>query len=141
MRAIKKESIDRFYDYDIHIETRTLYLGQDIDDLSAERTIKGLHLLDSSDGNINIILSSPGGEVYNGMAIYDSILQCKNDVIISVAGWAMSMGSIILQAADYRLLHPNSVIMIHDGSWDLGAMPIKEIANKKTKSKVMIFLK
>jgi len=49
------------------------------------------------------------------MAIYDAIKACPCHVTIEVMGQAMSMGSIILQAADERILHPNSCVMVHDG--------------------------
>jgi len=124
-----KESIDRFYDYDIHVETRTIYMGSvsvDFDDESgtdanmAERVIKGLHLLDLSaptgDKPITIIMNNLGGDWYHGMAIYDAIKACKNHVTIVVYGYAMSMGSIILQAADKRTMMPNSRLMIHYGT-------------------------
>lgn len=129
MSRINKESIDRFYDYDIHAETRTIYMGStnvDLEDESgtdanmAERIIKGLHILDNSapagDKPISIIMNNLGGDWYHGMAIYDAIKACKNHITITVYGYAMSMGSVILQAADKRIMSPNSRIMIHYGT-------------------------
>ena len=129
MSRLIKESIDRFYDYDIHVETRTLWMGSvsvDMDGESgtdanmAERVIKGLHLLDLSaptgDKPITIIMNNLGGDWYHGMAIYDAIKACKNHVTVKVFGYVMSMGSIIIQAADKRIMSPNSRMMIHYGT-------------------------
>ena len=65
-------------------------------------------------------MNNTGGDVYHGLAIFDAIKTCKNHVNIIVYGHAMSMGSIILQAADERIMTPNSRMMIHygeDGVW------------------------
>lgn len=121
-----KESVDRFYDYDLHVESRTLFIGDriageesegEIDADVSQRAIKGLHLLTASatDKPISIYLNSFGGCWFNGMAIYDAIKACPCHVSITVVGSAMSMGSIILQAADTRLIYPNATIMVHDG--------------------------
>lgn len=126
---VSKESIDRFYDYDIHPETRTLYMGSvsvqedgesGTDAHMAERCIKGLHILEASAPNgdkpIIIKMNNPGGDVYHGLAIFDAIKSCKNHVTIIVYGYAMSMGSIILQAADRRVMGSNARIMLHYGT-------------------------
>ncbi len=137
MAKLVKESIDRFYDYDIHTETRTIYIGSveadqesgesGTDSAMAERAIKALHILDSTapsgDKPITILMNNPGGDEYHGMAIYDAIKVCKNHVTIVVFGHAMSMGSIILQAADKRVMAPNSRMMIHYGTWGIHDHP------------------
>lgn len=137
MSRINKESIDRFYDYDIYPETRTIYIGSvdndaefgesGTDGAMAERAIKGLHILDSGapagDKPITVIMNNPGGDEYHGMAIYDAIKVCKNHVTVIVYGHAMSMGSIILQAADRRVMAPNSRMMIHYGTWGIHDHP------------------
>jgi ATP-dependent Clp protease, protease subunit len=125
MPRINKESIDRFYDYDIHIETRTIYIGSveadiekgesGVDSRMSERAIKALHLLDQKNEPITIIMSNPGGDWYYGMAIYDAIKACESHVTIKVMGLAMSMGAVILQAADERLMAPNAKFMLHYG--------------------------
>ena len=132
MSKLVKESIDRFYDYDIHVETRTLYVGSveiyedgesGTDGAMAARAIKGLHLLDSSaptgDKPITIIMNNIGGCEYHGMAIYDAIRACKNHVTIIGRGHLMSMGSIIFQAADVRIMAPHCSMMIHYGTADV----------------------
>lgn len=125
-KRIVREDIDRWFDYGINIATRTIYIGSAIhseDDGEAgveaalvEKVIKGLHILDSQSAEpINVILNNPGGEVYQGMAIYDALKNCRSHITITVYGQAMSAASIILQAADKRVLSANSRIMIHHG--------------------------
>jgi ATP-dependent Clp protease protease subunit len=114
---LTKANIDRFFDYDIHLESRTIYLGSEIDEGTTERVIKGLHLLGRiSHNKLSVLLNSPGGCLYNGLAIFDAIKACSCPVAIEVLGHAMSMGSIILQAATQRIVHKNATIMIHDGT-------------------------
>lgn len=84
-----------------------------------DKFIKDLHVLDTiapaGDKPITIIMNHSGGEIYAGMAIYDAIKQAKNHVTILVRGMACSMGAIILQAADHRVVAKHSVVMIHHG--------------------------
>jgi ATP-dependent Clp protease, protease subunit len=130
MRLVR-ESVDRFFDYGLHLETRTIYMGDGsgdaVDEHMAEKVIKAIHLLTSADPEkpIRVILNSFGGCWYNGMAIYDAIRSCPCHVSIEVLGSAMSMGSIILQAADERIIYPNATLMIHDGYETIGEVPPK----------------
>ena len=102
----------------------------------AERAIKALHILDSTaptgDKPITVIMNNPGGDEYHGMAIYDAIKSCKNHVTIVVFGMAMSMGSIILQAADKRVMSANSRVMIHYGTWGINDHPKKVLTDFMT---------
>lgn len=139
---IIRDDLDKFFDYGINIPTRTIYLGSldydaeddetGVDYGMAERAIKSLHLLDSvsAEGGkpIYILMNNPGGFLYHGLAIYDAIKACKNPVTITVYGMAMSMGSVILQAADERIMAPNSSLMIHYGSLGIEA-DIKVVEN------------
>jgi ATP-dependent protease ClpP protease subunit len=129
----KKDDIDQFMDNDIYIPTRTIYMGSSsyleddsesgTDHNMAESMVKALHILDSqaSSGNkpITIIMNNIGGDEYHGMAIFDAIENCKNHVTIKIYGHAMSMGSVILQAADHRMMSRNSRIMIHYGTFGI----------------------
>jgi len=115
-----------FQTYGICIPTKTIDLGIkptdegdiQIDDEVASRLIRNLHILDSYEGDITILLSTCGGNDYAMMAIYDAIKECKNKVIIKCYGRCFSAGAFILQAADVRLLHPFSRLMIHYGKAD-----------------------
>lgn len=138
MARITKDNIDKFYEYDVDLTTRTVYIGSQMLDngeesginaLVAERTIKALHLLEAQAPNgdkpITVILNSPGGDVYHGMAIYGAIKACKNHVTIIVYGMAMSMAALILQAADERVIDPMARVMIHYGAMELSSSHTK----------------
>lgn len=131
MSRVNRDDIDKFHDYGIYIPQRTIYMGSEAytddggesgtDHFMAERIVKNLLIMDSLSAEpINIIMNNLGGDVIHGMAIYDAIQACRSHVVIKVFGHAMSMGSIILQAADERIMAPNSKVMIHYGTVDLG---------------------
>lgn len=125
----KKKQFDDvaiFMEYSIDLSTRTIYMGSssDLNEESegitgrlSERVIKAIHILDSQPGEqeLTIIINNPGGDVYEGLAIYDAIKSCKNRVRAVVYGRCMSMASWILQAADERIMAASSVMMIHYG--------------------------
>jgi len=113
--------VDQFFDHDIYFRNKTLMISGDVDEKLSKKVIKGLHVLDSikPDESIIIILNSPGGDVDHGLAIYDAIRSCRSHVEIRVYGVAMSMGSVILQAGDSRIISPHSRLMIHYGSVSL----------------------
>ena len=118
--------IDKWFDLNVDTDTRTIYMGSTgytfdesetgVDHSMAEYFIKGMHTLESKNNKpILIIMNNPGGDWYHGMAIYDAIKYSSCECTIKVYGHAMSMGSIILQAADNRIMMPNSRFMIHYG--------------------------
>jgi len=114
------DDIYTFFNSGIYLPTKTLYMGEEdgTEHTMVEKTIKGLHILDTVAGGntITIIMNNYGGDEYYGMAIYDAIKQCKNRTIIEATGYVMSMGALILQAADERIMAPNATMMIHYGS-------------------------
>ncbi|MEX0869851.1 MAG: ATP-dependent Clp protease proteolytic subunit [Candidatus Spechtbacterales bacterium] len=81
--------------------------------------IKNLHILTRLDPERPILvhMKTCGGSWEEGMAIYDSIRACPNPVVILSYTYARSMSSIILQAADKRVLMPHSYFMIHEGTY------------------------
>ena len=123
MAKFNTENIDKFYDYNIHIETRTIYMGKGkngIDSYLAEKVIKGLHILEyKSEEPITIIMSNSGGEVESGFAIFDAIKSCKSHTTIIVYGNAYSMAGVVLQAANKRIMTENSRIMLHYGDFHI----------------------
>jgi ATP-dependent Clp protease protease subunit len=125
MRRTNREDLDRWFDYSVYAPKRLIYIGDrdgEVDANMHELAIKGLLSLDSwADAPITIYLNSLGGDWYHGMGIYDTIRALRSHVTIIVVGSAMSMGSVILQAGDVRILSPHSYIMIHDGSDDVEA--------------------
>lgn len=137
MARLSKDHLDKFYDYDIWLEGRTLFIGaqtslsvsddyglDEISPLTAERVIKGLSILETNpELPIKIILNSPGGDVYQGLAIYDAIKRSPCYVEILATGQCMSAASIILQAADKRILSKNCIVMVHDGYDEAAGTP------------------
>lgn len=129
-RSSVKDSLQDFMDYGVHLPTRTIYIGSESDNEGeetgtdykmAEKAIKGLHLLEWAGGQdgekpITAILNNLGGDYNHGMSIYNRIKACKNHVTIIAAGYATSMGAIILQAGDERLAYEDALIMIHPGN-------------------------
>lgn len=128
-RRIKADVVELFHEHNINTATRTLYLGSinkhhsefedGVDFALAESTIKNLHILESSDPEglspITVIINSPGGSVVEGLAIYDAIKACKNHVTAIGYGKIWSMAGYIMQAADTRVMMPNSSYMLHEG--------------------------
>jgi ATP-dependent Clp endopeptidase proteolytic subunit ClpP len=120
------DDIETFFSRGIHIPSSTLYLGSvstNADDeetgtdfAMAERAIKGLHILDQAPREITVVMNNDGGSVYHGAAIYDAIAGCENRVTVIGTGSIMSMGVIILQAADRRILTPSTRLMVHVGT-------------------------
>jgi ATP-dependent Clp protease protease subunit len=142
--ARNREDLDRWFDYSVYAPKRLIYIGDGDDEVNAnvhELAVKGLTFLDSwSDAPITIYLNSKGGDWYSGMGIYDTIKSLRSHVTMIVTGSAMSMGSLILQAADLRVMSPYSVMMIHDGS-DVLEGPTKTVErwadfSKKTRKQV-----
>lgn len=137
-RRNTRDDIDRLHDYGIHVPTRTIYIGSEnysedgesgTDFLMAERVIKNLHALEAtSQEPITIIMNNLGGDVIHGMSIYDAIRDCSSEITIKATGYVMSMGSIIFQAGDERLLSPNAVVMIHHG-YDSQSNHVKTVRN------------
>lgn len=127
MTRSSREDLDRYFEYGCLAPKRTIYLGScgytdseqesGTDFQMAGNFIKSMTYLNQlANKPITIHMNNIGGDWYHGMAIYDAIKTSMSYVTVVVWGSAMSMGSIILQAADLRLMTPNSVSMIHDGT-------------------------
>lgn len=115
MSGKQQTDFDILMDYDIDIRSRTLFFQESVDEESSANFIKKLKYLDKTIGDITIIMNSGGGCVTSGFAMYDSIKDCQNQVTIRVVGCAMSIASIVLQAADKRIMGKNARLMIHRG--------------------------
>src|SRR5687767_4508950 len=112
---------ERSYDiYSRLLKDRIIFLGTPIDDAVANLITAQLLFLESedSDRDISIYINSPGGQVYAGLAIYDTMQYIKPAVSTLCVGMAMSMGAILLAggAKGKRFSLPNGKIMIHQGS-------------------------
>ncbi len=99
------------------IDERKIFFFGEVNDESCADAVKKLLYLDMMDkkAEITIYLSTPGGSINAGMALYDTIKLISAPVKIVVTGIAMSMGSILLSAAKKgkRFLFPNASVMIH----------------------------
>lgn len=118
MSQLRRDDVDRFFDFNLHLSSRTLFMGTEVDEDGemAELFLKGMTLLEPTRSPITVIMNNMGGDEYNGLAIYDAIATSKCHITVKVFGHAMSMGSWILQAADERLMSPRAMMMLHIGS-------------------------
>jgi ATP-dependent Clp protease protease subunit len=112
---------ERAFDiYSRLLSERIVFLGTPVDDQIANLIIAQLLHLESEDPDKDIYLyiNSPGGSVYAGLAIYDTMQFIKPDVQTICVGIAMSMGSLLLAggAKGKRMSLPNSRILIHQVS-------------------------
>ncbi len=99
---------------------RIIFLGSPVDDQIANVIMAQLLHLDSEDSeqDINLYINSPGGSVYAGMAIYDTMQFISADVATTALGMAASMGSFLLTAGakGKRSALPNTRILLHQPS-------------------------
>jgi ATP-dependent Clp protease protease subunit len=112
---------ERSYDiYSRLLGERIVFLGQQVDDQIANLVVAQLLHLQSEDPekDISLYINSPGGDVYSGLAIYDTMQYIKPDVQTICFGVAMSMGSLLLVggAKGKRMSLPNARILIHQPS-------------------------
>ncbi|MBQ3543985.1 MAG: ATP-dependent Clp endopeptidase proteolytic subunit ClpP [Lachnospiraceae bacterium] len=106
--------------YDIYsrlLKDRIIFLGEEVNDVTASLVVAQLLFLESEDPtkDIHLYINSPGGSVTAGMAIYDTMNYIKCDVSTICIGMAASMGAFLLSggAKGKRLALPNAEIMIH----------------------------
>ncbi len=110
-------------EFDIYsrlLNERIIFLGSPVDDMVANLVVAQLLHLESQDPekDISIYINSPGGSIYAGLAIYDTMQFVKPDISTMCVGVAMSMGSLLLTggAKGKRSALPNSRILIHQPS-------------------------
>ena len=136
---------ERSYDiYSRLLKDRIIFLGEEVNDVSANLIVAQLLFLEAEDPSkdIQLYINSPGGSVTAGMAIYDTMQYIKCDVSTICLGMAASMGAFLLSsgAKGKRYALPNSTIMIHQpsGGAQGQATEIQIVADqiKKTKKKL-----
>ena len=102
------------------LNERIIFLGSQVDDQVANLVVAQLLHLEAvaPDKDISIYINSPGGSVYAGLAIYDTMRFVKPDIQTTCVGIAMSMGSLLLAGGTKgkRAALPNSRILIHQPS-------------------------
>lgn len=112
---------ERSYDiYSRLLNDRIIFLGEEINSVSANLVVAQLLHLESQDAekDISLYINSPGGEVYSGLAILDTMNFIKPQVSTICVGMAASMGAFLLSsgAKGKRIALPNAEIMIHQPS-------------------------
>ena len=112
---------ERSYDiYSRLLKDRIIFLGEEVNDVSASIIVAQLLFLEAEDPSkdIQLYINSPGGSVTAGMAIYDTMKYIKCDVSTICLGMAASMGAFLLAGGTKgkRFALPNSTIMIHQPS-------------------------
>jgi ATP-dependent Clp protease, protease subunit len=129
---------ERSFDiYSRLLNERIIFLGTPVDDQIANLIVAQLLHLESEDPDkdVQIYINSPGGSVYAGLAIYDTMQFIKPDIQTTCVGIAMSMGAVILAggAEGKRFALPNAKILIHQVSGGFqGQATDIEIAARET---------
>ena len=133
---------ERSYDiYSRLLKDRIIFLGEEVNDVSANLIVAQLLFLEAEDPSkdIQFYINSPGGSVTAGMAIYDTMQYIKCDVSTICLGMAASMGAFLLSsgAKGKRYALPNSTIMIHQpsGGAQGQATEIQIVADQIAKTK------
>jgi ATP-dependent Clp protease, protease subunit len=100
----------------ISVEDRTVFVTGDFDERMVRDFLPVLYRLDTleSESPIRIVLSSTGGDVDCGFAMYDAVRQLNTEVHIEAIGPAQSIAVLFLQSADKRAMAPNSSLLLHD---------------------------
>ena len=109
---------ERSYDiYSRLLKDRIVFLGEEVNEVTASLTVAQLLFLESEDPSkdIHLYINSPGGSVTAGMAIYDTMQYIKCDVSTICIGMAASMGAFLLAGGQKgkRFALPNAEVMIH----------------------------
>jgi ATP-dependent Clp protease protease subunit len=129
---------ERAFDiYSRLLRDRIIFIGTPIDDQIANLVIAQLLFLENEDPtqDIKLYINSPGGVVYSGLAIYDTMQMIKPDVATFCIGMSASMAAVLLAAGTKgkRFALPNSRVMIHQGSAGFrGAVPDIEVVARET---------
>ncbi|OIV37726.1 ATP-dependent Clp protease proteolytic subunit [Mangrovactinospora gilvigrisea] len=126
--------------YNRLLNERIIFLGSQVEEKNANEICAQLLLLAADpDKDIYLYINSPGGSVYAGMAIYDTMQYIKNDIVTIAMGFAASMGQFLLTAGTTgkRFALPNARILMHQPLGGLGgqATDIKILANELVKTK------
>jgi ATP-dependent Clp protease protease subunit len=128
---------ERAFDiYSRLLKDRIIFLGTPVDDQIANVIIAQMLFLEheAPDQDIRLYINSPGGVVYSGLAIYDTMQMIKCDVATFCMGMGASMAAVLLAGGSKgkRFALPNARVMIHQGSGGFrGAVPDIEVAARE----------
>jgi len=136
---------ERAFDiYSLLLKERIIFLGTPINDQVANLIIAQLLFLDREDSekDINLYIHSPGGVIYAGLAIYDTIQLIKSDVSTICVGMAASMATVLLCAGakGKRYALPNSTIHLHQplGAAQGQATEVEIMSRELSRSKTIL---
>lgn len=121
----------------IDIENRRLFLSGEVDLPLIDELIRAVQVLEDINKElpIHFYISSPGGLVYNGLALFDILTLSPCPVITHVIGSAFSMAFILALAGDERCAYPNARLMFHEVSGgNLGKVSEQEIELEENKA-------
>lgn len=130
---------ERAYDiYSLLLKERIVFLGTPINDQVANLIVAQLLFLDreNPDKEIQVYVNSPGGEIYPGLAVYDTMQMLRAPVSTIAVGWTASLGTVLLAAGQKgrRFALPNATIHMHPaGGGARGYAPDVEIQYKELK--------
>ena len=130
---------ERAYDiYSLLLKERIIFLGTPIDDQVANLIVAQLLFLDreNPDKEIQLYINSPGGEIYPGLAIYDTMQMTRAPLSTIAVGWTASLGTVLLAAGrkGRRFALPHATIHMHPaGGGARGYAPDVEIQYKELK--------
>lgn len=126
--SIHRDTIGEIHNYGIDVKNREIYINEyddsgesaGVDHRMVQNFIKNINFLSAQNKDpITIHLQTVGGCWYSGMGIYDAIKSCKCKITIVGYSQVCSMGTVIMQAANKRLLTAHAIFMVHWGSSDI----------------------
>ncbi len=130
---------ERAYDiYSLLLKERIVFLGTPINDQVANLIVAQLLFLDreNPDKEIQLYINSPGGEIYPGLAVYDTMQMLRAPISTIAVGWTASLGTVLLAAGHKgrRFALPHATIHMHPaGGGARGYAPDVEIQYKELK--------
>ena len=128
MMTTNRDAIGEIHTYGVDVKNREVYINEyddsgetaGVDHRMVQNFVKNVNFLkNQSKEPITIHMQTVGGCWYSGMGIYDAIKSCKCKTTIIGYSQVCSMGTIIMQAANKRLMSPNSIFMIHWGQSEI----------------------
>lgn len=107
------------FEHGYNPRSNEIYFFNEVNQKTVANFIKTLHFLDRKHQPITIHLQTEGGDVYEGLAMFDAIASAESHITIKCHGFVASMGSIIVQAADTRSMAHHATLMLHEGSTEI----------------------
>lgn len=121
-RPISKEWVEAYFEYGVDVTNRRIFFDQDVDADSIGHIIKGIYLMDSKskEKDIELFISSFGGDEYAMFALYDVLQTITCDVVTVAMGKAMSAAPLLVAAGTpgKRWAMPNCQFMVHQSWFD-----------------------